>query len=154
MDFSILKFLIASTILMSTSSFATNNDVLLQKIQHTGFVRADKAFALDCKIFANKVIVDFHKKGLSKNIEFLMNIDPSIIDEIPKAALGSMTSRRAPHDIGSKIYSAFQSLPNNVLNKIDLGSTEDGRYITSNSSTATTILKTYLDTVCENVLKM
>jgi len=140
--------------LLSIQSFAAYNGVLLEKIYQTGFVPDDKAFALDCKIYSDKITIKYQKIGLVKTIQLQKQIESDTLALIDQAATGEITSIKAPTDIGYRIYTAIQVLNNDTIKAIDLGSIKDSDVITKNLSPAAATLKTYLDTTCDAALKM
>jgi len=146
------KSLLIALSLFSLRSLASYDGALLEKVFHTGYVPVGRDFSLNCKIYSNKVVVQFFKLDLKKTVEFRQDIDSNITELIEQASKGEITKRMAPTDIGIRKYTATQVLPNDTTRLVDLGSIIDSQSITVNHSEAASSLKSYIDKVCETVL--
>lgn len=60
---------------------------LLQKVYHTGFVPDEMAYSLDCKIYADRVEIDFWKPALKKHIQYMQQVNSVVYFQIDPAPL-------------------------------------------------------------------
>jgi hypothetical protein len=128
-------------------SLKAKNKPLFFKSEKSGYVPDGHEFSLECTIYRDH----YTFKKVTRRQTWLtsrrLSVPPEAKFKIAEAARGKVSYEVAPADIGDKIYRAYSIRPLQTI-EVDLGSTLDSRTISTNSSPAAKILKTYIDQTC------
>ena len=139
--------------LVASPTFAESYDPetpLLYKQLTSGFGPEGQISTLTCQIFSDRF--KMVKRGPGRHLAITMkalSVPPEVLTKIKEASEGPLSFKKAPADIGHRVYAANLIGPLETQT-VDLGRTIDGKHISTNSHPSAALLKKYIDRTCRD----